>query len=204
MVIEPPSLETQITQIRKRLQHCSVGIAGLGGLGSNAAVALARSHIGKLVLVDFDIVEPTNLNRQYYFLNQIGQPKTDALKDTIQNINPQVTIETHTLFLEQGAMDQPFHNVDLIIEALDNAETKTTFIEEIQQSLPTTPLIAASGVTGYGHSDRIHTQQIGTLYLVYDNKAKGIEEDILTAPRVSLIANWQANLALEILLGEQE
>jgi len=189
-------------RIQKKLKNSSVGIAGLGGLGSNAAVALARVGIGRLVLVDFDKVEEKNLTRQYYFLEHIGKSKVESLKAIIEKINPQVEIITHNIKLKKGFMEKPFKDVNVVIEALDNAETKTLFIEEILSKLPDTPVVAASGVAGYGHSDRITTKHLGKLNMCYDEEAKSSDDDVLMAPRVALMANWEANLALEIILGE--
>ena len=191
-------------RIKKKLKNSSVGIAGLGGLGSNAAVSLARAGIGKLVLVDFDKVEKSNLDRQYYFLDQVGKLKVDALKENISKINPEVTVETFNLKLSKGSMDKPFKGADVVIEALDNAETKATFIEEILTKLPDKPVVAASGVAGYGHSDRITTKKLGKLCMCYDEFAKSCDDDVLVAPRVVLMANWEANLAIEIILGEDK
>jgi len=191
-------------KIKEKLQNSTVGIAGLGGLGSNAAIALARAGIGCLVLVDFDIVEESNLNRQYYFLNQIGKLKTEALEENIKSINPKTKIKIHNQKLNKGSMEKPFEDVDLIIEALDNANIKTAFIEEILIKLPDKPVVAASGVAGYGHSGRIKTIHSGNLYLCYDEHARSSDEDVLMAPRVGLMANWEANLALEIILGEDK
>ena len=191
-------------KIKKKLKKSTIGIAGLGGLGSNAAISLARAGIGKIVLVDFDIVEESNLSRQYYFLDQIGKLKVDALKDNIKKINPEIIVETYNIKLQKGSMDKPFKEVDLIIEALDNAETKTAFIEEILTKLKDKPIVAASGVTGWGHSDRITTKKLGNLCMCYDELAKSSDDDILIAPRVILMANWEANLAIEVLLGEDK
>lgn len=189
-------------RIRKKLKESSVGIAGLGGLGSNAAVALARAGIRRLVLVDFDKVEESNLNRQYYFIDQIGKNKVDALKENIEKINPEVKIEIINQKLLKGSMEKPFKDVDVVIEALDSAETKATFIEEILTKLPDKPIVAASGVAGYGHCDRIITQHCGNLHMCYDEHALSSDDDVLMAPRVALMANWEANLALELILGE--
>ena len=189
--------------IQNILHKSSVGIAGLGGLGSNAAIALARAGIGRLVLVDFDIVEKSNINRQYYFLDQIGFKKIHALKENISKVNPDVFVEVHDKELKKGSMDNFFKNVDVVIEALDNAEIKTAFIEEIMIKHPDKPVIGASGVAGFGYSDNIRTIKSGNLYIVYDEDAKSSEDDILTAPKVCLMANWEANLALEIILGEK-
>ena len=100
-------------------------------------------------------------------------------------------------------MEKFFKDVDVVIEALDKAETKTLFIEEILTKLPNTPIVAASGVAGYGNSDRIMTKKLGNLKICYDVQALSSDEDILMAPRVSLMANWEANLVLEIILGEE-
>jgi len=191
-------------KIKNKMKNSSVGIAGLGGLGSNAAVALARAGMGKLVLVDFDKVEESNLTRQYYFLDQIGKFKTVALKENIKKINPEVILEMHNVKLEKGSMEKPFSNVDVVIEALDKAKTKATFVEEILTKLPDKPVVAASGVAGYGHSDRITTKRLGNLHMCYDECALSSDEDVLMAPRVAVMANWEANLALEIILGEDK
>src|SRR6056297_322736 len=131
-------------RIKETLSKETVGIAGAGGLGSNAAVALARSGIGQIIIVDFDVVEESNLNRQYYFLDQLGMKKVDALTQNIHRINPQITIDSVQLKLEQGQMHIPFVSTDIIIEALDDAKTKKIFIEEILEKLPNTPIVAAS------------------------------------------------------------
>jgi len=194
----------KLDKIKKKLKNASVGIAGIGGLGSNAAIALVRAGIGRLVLVDFDKVEESNLDRQYYFLDQIGKQKVDVIKENIRRIDPNVKVETYDLKLERGSMAKPFKDVDVVIEALDKAVTKTEFIEEILLNLPEKPIVAASGVAGYGHSERIVTKKLGKLNICYDEYALSSENDILMAPRVCLMANWEANLALELILGEDK
>ena len=191
-------------KIRKKLKESCVGIAGVGGLGSNAAISLARVGIGRLILVDFDSVEENNLNRQYYFRDQIGKVKVEALKENIKNINPWLKIDVFNQKLTIGSMDEPFYDADVIIEALDSATVKTSFIEEIMQKLPDKPLVACSGVAGYGNSDRIETKRIGNLYICQDEQARSSDDDVLMAPRVALMANWEANIVLELLLGEDK
>jgi len=191
-------------KIRLKLKESSVGIAGAGGLRSNVAIALARSGIGKLVLVDFDKVEENNLNRQYFFRDQIGKLKIHALKENIKRINPDVKVEILDIKLSKKNMQKPFEDVDVVVEALDSAEIKTCFVEEILEKLPNTPLVAATGVAGYGNSDRIKTIHSGNLNLCADEEARSSEDDVLLAPKVCLMANWQANLVLEILLGEDK
>jgi len=191
-------------KVKKKLRESYVGIAGAGGLGSNAAVALARAGVGRLVIVDFDLVEESNLDRQYYFRDQIGEVKIEALKNNIQKINDSIKVDIINQKLTKDSMYKPFTDVDVVVEALDNAEAKTTFIEEILIKLPNKPVVGASGVAGYGHSDRITTKKVGNLHMCYDEYAKDSDDDVLMAPRVCLIANWEANLVLEILLGEDK
>jgi len=191
-------------KIRKKLKESSVGIAGVGGLGSNAAISLARAGIGQLILVDFDRVEENNLDRQHYFRDQVGKVKVEALKENIKRINPWMNVDIFNQKLTKGSMDEPFRDADVIIEALDSAEAKTSFIEEIMEKAPDKPLVACSGVAGYGNSERIKTKHIGNLYLCQDEQARSSDEDVLMAPRVALMANWEANLVLEILLGEDK
>jgi sulfur carrier protein ThiS adenylyltransferase len=193
---------TKRQMVRQRLQKAHVGIAGIGGLGSNAAVALTRAGLGHLTIVDFDVVEEDNLDRQYYFRDQIGQQKVDALAKTLRQINPHINLTPVSLKLEKGSMDKPFHAADVIIEALDNAGTKTSFIEEIQLKLPGIPLVAASGVAGFGQPDRIKTIHSGTLHLCYDNQAPSSDDDVLMASHVALMANWEADLAIKLIVGE--
>jgi sulfur carrier protein ThiS adenylyltransferase len=190
-------------QIKKILSNSSIGIAGLGGLGSNAAISLARLGIGHLLLIDYDTVEEENLNRQYYFKNQIGMKKIDAIKAIIEKINPNVNLDLYDIKLKKGSISSYFTNVDVIIEALDDAKIKTEFIEEILTKLPNKNIIAASGVTGFKNPDRIKTKKLGKLLLCQDDKALSTDEDMLYAPRVCLIANWEANLAVELILSEK-
>jgi len=190
-------------RLSTRLKNACVGIAGVGGLGSNAAISLIRAGVGSLVLVDHDTVEESNLNRQYYFTDQIGIKKVVALKENILRINPLASLDIHCEKLKPGAMTSYFKDVDVIIEALDNAVVKIQFIEEVLEMLPEKIIIAASGVAGYGHSDRICTRRVGNLFVCYDENAKSSDEDVLMAPKVCLMANWQANIALEVLLGEK-
>ncbi|MBA3045624.1 MAG: sulfur carrier protein ThiS adenylyltransferase ThiF [Candidatus Thermoplasmatota archaeon] len=193
--------EENANMIKSKLGKASIGIAGLGGLGSNVAMALARAGVGRLVIVDFDEVEASNLNRQAYTLDQVGMRKTEALTQNIAKANTDVDVTAIHLKLEPGFMDAPFASVDIIIEALDNASTKATFIEEISLKFPDKPIIVASGVAGIRGTERIQMKRSGNLYLVYDDTAPSCDETAVLAPRVGLFAYWQASLALEILLG---
>ena len=189
-------------QITSKLAKSSVGIAGLGGLGSNVAIALARAGIGRLLIVDFDEVEKSNLDRQAYSVDQVGMRKTEALMQNIARANPDINVTAFHHKLEPGKMADVFSSVDVIIEALDNAVTKAAFIEEISLAFPKKPLIAASGVAGIRGAERIQTRKSGTLYLVQDSQAPSSDDAVVLAPKVGLFAYWQASLALEILLEE--
>ena len=188
----------------KKLRQSSVGIAGAGGLGSNVAMALARAGVGHLVIVDFDVVEEGNLSRQYYFLDQVGEPKVKALRANIGRAAKGVKVEAVQKRLLPGKMSQPFKNVDVVVEALDKAEIKTMFVKEVLAVLPGKPVVAASGVAGWGACERFELRRFAPLYLVRDGLAKSSDEGVLLAPKVCAMANMQANVVLEILLGAED
>jgi sulfur carrier protein ThiS adenylyltransferase len=190
--------------IRSRLRKASVGIAGAGGLGSNAAMALARAGVGRLVIVDFDRVAKKNLNRQYYFLDQVGKLKVKALKANIERAAGGVKVDTVAGRLMPGRMAAPFKDVDVVMEALDKAETKTRFVQEVLRDLPGKPVVAASGVAGWGGCERIELKRFPPLHLVMDQCARSSEKGLLLAPKVCTMANMQANVVLEILLGAED
>jgi sulfur carrier protein ThiS adenylyltransferase len=192
---------TDRAKLKARLSKASVGIAGAGGLGSNAAMALARAGVGHLVIVDFDKVEERNLTRQYYFLDQVGMLKVDALKANIDRAVRDVRVDAVARQLIPGEMAAPFRDVDVVVEALDAAETKTGFVREVLRDLPGKPVVAASGVAGWGGCERLELKRFAPLYLVRDDRARSSEEGVLLAPKVGTMANMQANLVLEILLG---
>jgi sulfur carrier protein ThiS adenylyltransferase len=187
-------------QIKQKLKNKTVGIAGCGGLGSNCAVALARVGVGKLIIADFDVVEETNLNRQYYFYKQIGLKKVDCLSENIQLINREVKVETHDLKLATENIAAIYQNCDVIVEAFDRAEMKQMIVEIVSEQLPKTPLVLGLGMAGWGDSNSIHCRQTDNLFICGD-EAKEIAEDLPPlAPRVGIVANMQANTVLEILL----
>lgn len=201
-------LEAQLTArhspgVHQRLKQATVGIAGLGGLGSPIAVALARSGIGHLVLADFDVVEPSNLNRQQYFVDQLGLPKAQALKDTLARINPYVTVEAHILRLTPANVPSLFEKVDVLVEAFDAAEQKAMLAETFLAQCPGKPLVAGSGMAGYGPANTIVTRRAAkNFYLVGDGETAAAPGTGLMAPRVGVAAHHQANAVLRLLLGE--
>jgi sulfur carrier protein ThiS adenylyltransferase len=191
------------SQLRARLARSSVGIAGAGGLGSNAAMALARAGVGHLLLVDYDRVEASNLTRQYYFRDQVGMFKVDALKSNIARAAEGVKVEAVCQKLVPGKMSEPFCHVDVVVEALDRAELKARLVKEVLRQLPGKPVVAASGVTGWGSSGRIEYKKVACLHVIQDRRAKSSDEGVLLAPKVCTMANMQADMVLALLLGAE-
>jgi sulfur carrier protein ThiS adenylyltransferase len=191
--------------IHQRMKASIVGVAGLGGLGSAVSIALARMGVGELVLVDYDIVEPSNLNRQCYFVGQIGMAKTDAMSKILGDINPYVNLITHQTKLDRSNIPEIFENVDVVVECFDRAEDKSMIMEVVGEALPETYLIGASGLAGYGDSNKIQTWRAGErIFLVGDlEKAAGPGLGLM-APRVGIAASHQANLVVSLLVDPKE
>jgi sulfur carrier protein ThiS adenylyltransferase len=194
----------KIQNIRDHLRKFSVGIAGAGGLGSNCAVALARTGIGTLVIADHDVVEEGNLNRQYYFLQQTGLPKTEALKDNISLINKDVNVITHNIIITPENIPEIFAKCDIIVEAFDRKEMKEMLIETVQNKMAGLPLVVGSGLAGWGNSGSIRCRKIDeTLYVCGDETTEVSDDLPPLAPRVCIVANLQADTVLEILMKKE-
>ena len=179
-----------------------VGIAGAGGLGSNAAVALARAGVGKLIIVDFDKVSASNLNRQYYFSDQIGLYKVEALKHNLKRVNPWSEYEIYTCRLTPVMIEELFEEVDIMIEAFDQAELKQMLIETWDESFKDVPLIIGSGIGGIGANNKLHETVSGNLYFIGDGETDVEQCSKPLAPRVGAVACMQANLALQLLVDK--
>lgn len=189
--------------VHEKVRNAVVGIAGAGGLGSAVAVALARIGIGGLIVADFDIVEPSNLNRQQYFIDQLGQPKVEALADNLRRINPYVRVEPHQIRLTPDNVPAVFAEVDVLVEAFDRADQKAMLLESFRISCPHKPVVAASGLAGYGPANTVITRRRGeNFYLVGDETSAARPGQGLMAPRVGIAAHHQANAVLRLLLGE--
>lgn len=189
--------------VHARLKMACVAIAGCGGLGSNVALSLARVGVGRLILADFDLVVPSNLNRQQYFVQQIGQYKVEALRETLERANPFVQVEAHRVELTPDNIPLLFADADVIVEAFDRAEMKVMIIETVLSQMPGRPLVVGSGMAGYGRNNAIQTRREGDLYICGDQVSEARPGRGLMAPRVGIAANHQANQVLEILLGEE-
>ena len=189
-------------EIKSHLSKFKIGIAGAGGLGSNCAVALARSGVGTLVISDFDVVEGSNLNRQYYFTDQVGMLKTIALKVNIARINPETVVIAHQIRLDSSNIPVVFAGCDIIIEAFDRSDMKEMLIETIQEKMEGTPLIIGSGLAGWGKSESVRFRKIDdTLFVCGDESTEASDNMPSMAPKVGMVANMQANVAIEILMN---
>lgn len=189
--------------IKELLKDKRVGIAGCGGLGSNCAVALARVGIGKLIIADFDVIEESNLNRQYYFHHQIGKKKAFCLNENIKLIDSKVEVLAYDIKLDATSLIDLYKDCDVIVEAFDRADMKQMMIEAIYDQLPDTPLVIGLGMAGWGDSNSIQFRQSDQLYICGDEKSEVSEENPPLAPRVGMVANMQANTVLEILLKDK-
>ncbi len=191
----------KLIDIENHLQQFRVGIAGAGGLGSNCAAALVRSGIGELVIADNDIVERSNLSRQFYFAEQVGMSKCDALKNNLLKINDNIIIYTHQIKLNNDNIPVIFRGCKVIVEAFDSAEMKEMLIETVLTALPETALVVGTGMAGWGNNELIRYRKIDdTLHACGDESTEASEELPPMAPRVGIVANMQANVVVEILM----
>jgi len=186
----------------RKIQQVIIGIAGAGGLGSNCAVNLVRSGFINFVIVDFDVIDYSNLNRQFYFYNQVGRPKVEALQENLLAINPNVQLDVRQLKIEEHNVEAIFKNCHLIVEAFDQAPYKKMLVEHYVQSDKF--IVSASGIAGWSNSDELKTHKIkDNFYLVGDLSSEVSKDLPPCAPRVNIAAAKQANIILEyILRGE--
>ena len=197
-------LKRNVKGISKKLKKTRVCILGLGGLGSNVAILLARAGIGYLKLVDFDIVEASNLNRQQYRISHIGMKKTEAIKTIIKELNPFVEIEVLNKKIDRENILSIVGDVEIVVEAFDVAETKAMAIEELLIN-GNKILVSASGMAGLGSANEIITRKIrDNFYLVGDNYSDYEEYSGIMSTRVMICAAHQANIVLRIILGEEK
>jgi sulfur carrier protein ThiS adenylyltransferase len=188
--------------VRARLAEATIGIIGLGGLGSNAAMMLVRSGVRRFVLADFDRVEPSNLARQLYFPDQVGSLKTEALSETLLRIEPGLDLTLYAERVEAEDIVRLFGDVDVLLEAVDTAEGKTMIVETASDRLPDTPLVWVAGLAGCASANAIATQRVGeTVWVVGDLEADIRDGLPLLASRVMTAAAHEAHIATRILLG---
>lgn len=189
--------------IQDKFKKACVGIAGLGGLGSNIAVNLARTGIGRLVIADHDTVDPTNLNRQQYRIRHLGMYKTDALKAELGEINPYVEIINVNRKVTEENAAEIFGGCDIVCEAFDNAECKAMLVNTLLEKLPEVKVVAASGLAGLGSCNDIRTRKIvSRLIICGDGVSEAGCGTGLMAPRAAVCAGHQSNAVLQLILGE--
>lgn len=192
-------------ELQTRFSSATVAVCGLGGLGSNIAIALARAGIGRLILIDFDRVDLTNLHRQQYKADQIGRYKTEALAENLLEIAPYVKLETATEKITDANYTGLLKEADVICEAFDDAEAKAMLANNIPETLPEKYLVAASGMAGMGTPNTIRTRKLTTHFYLCGDGVSAVEETMgLVTPRVMLCAAHQAQTVLRILAGEFE
>lgn len=192
-------------ELQEKLSNASVAVCGLGGLGSNAAIALARAGVGRLHLIDFDRVDISNFNRQQYAVSQLGMNKTDALKQTIMNIAPYCRVLTDTLRLTEENTADIIREADIICEAFDNPESKAMLVNIVLERYPQKYVVAASGMSGLHTANTIRTRRFAEkLYICGDSESDVETDGTLFAPRVMLCAAHQANAVLRIIAEKFE
>ena len=203
--LESMMMARHTPEVHKKLKQGRVAIAGLGGLGSNIAVMLARIGVGRLLLVDFDIVEPSNLNRQSYYIRHLGMPKTEALQSQLQEINPFIQVEIRTVEVAADNVAPLFSDYEVLCEAFDKPEAKAMIVNTALEKIPDIKIVAASGMAGFSSSNSIRTTRpMNRLYLCGDlENGAGIGTGLM-APRVQICAGHQANMILRLLVGIEE
>ena len=192
-------------ELHRAFSSATVAVCGLGGLGSNIAIALARAGIGKLILIDFDRVDITNLHRQQYKANQIGMNKTDALSENLKEIAPYIDLKTYTVRITEDNATEILKDADIICEAFDNAECKAMLTNLVLETMPDKYLVAASGMAGMGSANTIQTRRVSKRFYVCGDGASDVSEvGSLVASRVMLCAAHQAHTVLRILAEQFE
>lgn len=185
-----------------KLQKATVAICGLGGLGSNIAISLARSGVGTLKLIDFDNVDISNLHRQQYKASQIGMPKTKALLENLKEISPYTNYETYQIKVTTENAKSLLEGSNVICEAFDSAYAKAMLANFVLEQMPKSFLVTASGLAGIGSGNVICTRKISSnFYICGDNVSEVKTSKCLFAPRVMLCAAHQALVTVRLLLG---
>ena len=191
--------------LQAKISAAHVAVCGLGGLGSNIAIALARAGVGHLHLIDFDKVDLTNLNRQQYAVGQLGQYKTDALRETLSLISPYCDVTCDTVKVTEENLPTLLQNEDYICEAFDRAEAKAMLVTGVLEHFPEKYLVAGSGLAGLGSANTIRTRRVSRrFYLCGDGTSDSSVGLGLVASRVLVCAAHEANMILRLIAGETE
>lgn len=197
--------ERHSKELQERISAATVAICGLGGLGSNIAISLARAGIGKLILIDFDRVDVTNLHRQQYKANQVGTFKTKALGENIKEIAPYIELEVHTTRITEENIEELLEEADIVCEAFDVAENKAMLANALLEKMPEKYLVAASGMAGLGSANRIKTRKVTKHFYLCGDESSDVAEGMgLVSSRVMLCAAHQAHMVLRILANNPD
>jgi sulfur carrier protein ThiS adenylyltransferase len=189
--------------IQKKIRASTIAILGLGGLGSAVAGAMAKIGIGKMLLSDYDVVEPSNLNRQHYFVDQIGLLKTHALQQNLLRMNPSVSLKLIDERLTESRLPQLFGKVDILIECFDDPEMKAATLRSVLTGMKQVSYVGSSGMAGFGDNNTVLTKKLYPgIYIVGDEISEARPGMGLMAPRVGIAAHHMANQTLRILLGD--
>ncbi len=190
-------------EMQQKFRGARVAIAGLGGLGSNIAVMLARSGIGHLLLVDFDTVDVTNLNRQMYLVPHVGMPKTRAILQILYQVNPYLDYETVQAKVTPENVKELFGGYPIVCEAFDKPDQKAMLVRELLGQCPESTVVSGNGMAGVGDSNGIRTAKFGNRLYVCGDRTTDVGGGVgLTAPRVALCAAHEANKVLQLILQE--
>jgi len=194
------SANTYLTpEERAVLESARVGIAGAGGLGSNCAMHLVRAGVQHLTVVDFDIVNESNLNRQFFFRDQLGQKKVAALKENLLRIDPDADIRAVDAKLDAVSVKEIFGDCDIVVEAFDVVDAKVMLVSSFASSGK--KLVTASGLAGWGHSNEMRVRKMGNIVAIGDGETAVGENAAPASPRVGIAAAMQANAVVSLLLG---
>jgi len=186
---------------RAVLEAARVGIAGAGGLGSNCAMHLVRAGVRHLTVVDFDVVNESNLNRQFFFRDQLGLKKVEALKANLLRIDPGADIRSVDLRLDAASARETFADCDIVVEAFDVVEAKAMLVAALAPSGKR--IVTASGLAGWGRSNAMQVRRMGNIVAVGDGETAVGEGAAPASPRVGIAAAMQANSVVAMLLGEE-
>ncbi len=188
--------------IYETMKKAVIGVAGLGGLGSNIACALARSGAGTIIAADFDVVELSNINRQMYTLKHLAMKKTVAIKEIISEINPFCNVIAHDVFIDEKNCTEIFGGCEIVCEAFDNAQSKAVLVNSLLLSDKKVKVISGSGMAGFGRANDITTRTISERFFICgDMKSDVADGEGLTASRVMVCAGHQASKAVELILN---
>ena len=191
------------SDIQSKFEGTTVGIAGLGGLGSNIAIMLARAGVGRLIIADFDRVDITNLNRQQYKADQIGQPKASALTANLLEIAPYIKIEAHDTKLNEDNIPEIFKEADIICEAFDYPEAKAMIVDTVLSKMPSTYLVSGSGMAGFESANLIKTRKRTDRFYLCGDLVSDVNDGIgLVSARVMVCAAHEAQAIIRILCGK--